>query len=114
MRLGAICERTDCRRSIPVYRPFQREGAAGACGGFTQPWRCDPLPNHQQSAGHPEAIPILATDLEPGGNLKRISFALPHRLVTANEVCVLRAVARLKQTNLQQIRERICATIRQN
>src|SRR3954470_6865904 len=67
-----------------------------------------------RAAGHPEAIPILAADFEPGGALNRASFALPHRVVTANEVCVRRAVARLKPAKLQQIRERVCATIRQN
>jgi len=67
-----------------------------------------------QAAGHPEAIPMLATDFEPGGILKRSSFALPHRLVTANEVCVRRAVARLKPAKLREIRERVCETIRQN
>ena len=67
-----------------------------------------------QATGHPEAIPILATDFEPGGGLSRASFALPHRLVTANEICVRRAVAKLKSVKLQEIREHVCATIRQN
>jgi len=67
-----------------------------------------------QAAGHPEAIPVLTADFEPGGGLPRASFALPHRLVTANEVCVLRAVGRLKPGKLQEIRERVCATIRQS
>jgi mRNA interferase MazF len=65
-----------------------------------------------QAVGHPEAIPILGTDFEPGGGLHRASFALPHRLVTANEVCVRRAVGRLNSDKLQQIRERVCVTIR--
>ena len=65
-----------------------------------------------QSAGHPEAIPILMTDFEPGGGLPRASFALPHRLVTANESCVRRATGRLKAAKLDYVRERVCATIR--
>ena len=67
-----------------------------------------------QAAGHPEAIPILGTDFEPGGGLRRASFALPHRLVTANEVCVRRTVGRLNTAKLHQIRERVCDTIRQS
>jgi mRNA interferase MazF len=67
-----------------------------------------------QTAGHPEAVPILGPDFEAGGALQRTSFALPHRVVTANEVCVRRAVAKLKLAKLQEIRERVCATIRQN
>jgi len=67
-----------------------------------------------QAAGHPEAIPILAVDFEPGGGLSRASFALPHRLVTANESCVRRAVGRLKPTKLNNVRERVCATICQS
>ena len=66
-----------------------------------------------QAAGHPEAISILGEDFEPGGVLSRPSFALPHRLVTANEICVRRVVAKLKTAKLQQIRERVCETIRQ-
>jgi mRNA interferase MazF len=67
-----------------------------------------------QTVGHPEAIPILSTGFEPGGGLRRASFALPHRLVTANEVCVRRSVGRLNVARLQQIRERVCATIQQS
>jgi mRNA interferase MazF len=66
-----------------------------------------------QSAGHPEANPIAATDFEPGGGLARTSFALPHRLVTANEVCIRRGVGKLKAAKLHEIRERVCETIRQ-
>lgn len=65
-----------------------------------------------QSAGHPEAVPISAGDFEPGGGLRRSSFALPHRLVTANEVCVRRAVGKLMSAKLNEIRERVCAAIR--
>ncbi|HZM04846.1 MAG TPA: type II toxin-antitoxin system PemK/MazF family toxin [Candidatus Saccharimonadales bacterium] len=67
-----------------------------------------------QAAGHPEAVPVLATDFEPGGGLLRASFALPHRLVTANESCVRRAVGRLQPAKLNQIRERVCAAICQS
>ena len=67
-----------------------------------------------QAAGNPEATPIEAADFEPGGTLPRASFALPHRDVTANEVCVRRAVGKLKSAKLQEIRERVCAVIRQS
>lgn len=67
-----------------------------------------------QAAGHPEAVPVLAADFEPGGTLRRVSFALPHRVVTANEVCVRRVVGKLKSAKLQEIRERVCAAIRQS
>lgn len=67
-----------------------------------------------QAAGHPEAVPILLGDFEAGGGLLRASFALPHRVVTANEVCVRRAVGRLKPDKLNHIRERVCAIIRQS
>jgi mRNA interferase MazF len=67
-----------------------------------------------QASGHPEAIPILAADFDPGGALRHASFALPHRVVTANEVCVRRAVGKLKSVKLQEIRERVCAAIRQS
>ena len=66
-----------------------------------------------QAAGHPEAVPILTGDFEPGGGLLRASFALPHRLVTANQSCVRRAVGRLKPAKLNHVRERVCAVIRQ-
>ena len=67
-----------------------------------------------QATGHPEAVPILQSDFEAGGALRRASFALPHRVVTANEVCVRRAVGKLKADKLNQIRERVCAIIRQS
>jgi mRNA interferase MazF len=38
-----------------------------------------------QGAGHPEAVPILSNDFDRGA-LPRDSFALPHRVVTANVV----------------------------
>lgn len=66
-----------------------------------------------QSVGQPATVPIAATDFAPGGTLPRPSFALPHRLVTAHESCVHRAVGRLAPTKLNEIRERVCAAIRQ-
>ena len=66
-----------------------------------------------QSAGHPEAIPLAIADFAPGGGLARASFVLPHRLVTANETCVRRAVGRLLPARLQVVRDRVCALIRQ-
>jgi len=56
-------------------------------------------------------VPILLTDFETGGGLRRASFALPHRVVTANEGCVRRAVGRLKPEKLTHVRERVCAII---
>lgn len=67
-----------------------------------------------QAAGHPEAVPILPADYEPGGQLPRASFALPHRVVTANDSCVRRKVGRLKPDKLNHLRERVCAVIRQS
>jgi mRNA interferase MazF len=66
-----------------------------------------------QSAGHPTAIAIQTADFDPGGALPRDSFALPHRVVTANESCVRRAVGRLSAAKLHQVREQVCAIIRQ-
>lgn len=66
-----------------------------------------------QPAGHPEAVPILATDFAAGG-LPRASFALPHRVVTANEACVRRAVGRLNAHKLKTLRESVCAIIQQS
>ncbi|HOF48204.1 MAG: type II toxin-antitoxin system PemK/MazF family toxin [Verrucomicrobia bacterium] len=59
-----------------------------------------------QAAGHSEAVPILLTDFETGGGLRRASFALPHRVVTANEGCVRRAVGRLKPEKLTHVQGR--------
>jgi len=65
------------------------------------------------SAGHPAAIAIQAADFGPGGTLPHDSFALPHRVVTANEACVRRPVGRLSPAKLNQVREQVCAVIRQ-
>jgi mRNA interferase MazF len=66
-----------------------------------------------QSVSHPESVPILSGDFQPGGVLPRDSFALPHRVVTANEVCVRRVVGTLSVAKLREIRERVCAVIRE-
>jgi mRNA interferase MazF len=66
-----------------------------------------------RAAGHPEALPLLPADFELGGALRLASFLLPHRLVTANEVCVRRTVGHLKPAKLREIRERVCALILQ-
>jgi mRNA interferase MazF len=67
-----------------------------------------------QATGHPEAVPIVMAGFDQGPGLSHGSFALPHRLVTANESCVRRAVGRLKSATLDDVRERVCATIRQS
>ena len=64
-----------------------------------------------QAAGHPEAVPLVTGDFD-AGELPRASYALPHRVVTANEVCVRRVVGRLKADKLNHIRERVCSIIR--
>ena len=67
-----------------------------------------------QPSGHPEAIALRLFDFEPGGTLPHDSFALPHRVVTAHESCVRRVVGKLLPGKLQQIRERVCAIIRES
>ena len=64
------------------------------------------------SAGHPAAIAIQAADFGPGGTLPHDSFALSHRVVTANESCVRRSVGRVSSAKLNQVREQVCAVIR--
>jgi mRNA interferase MazF len=65
-----------------------------------------------QAGSHAEAIPVRVADFEPGGVLPLDSYALPHRVVTAHESCVLRVAGRLRPTKLQEVRERVCAVIR--
>ena len=65
-----------------------------------------------QAGSHAEAVPVSMTDFMPGGALPLDSYALPHRVVTAHESCVLRRSGRLKPAKLQEIRERVCAVIR--
>jgi mRNA interferase MazF len=65
-----------------------------------------------QIGSHPSAIQIVPFDFE-SGSLSRTSFVLPRRIVTANESCVRRAVGRLKAAKLSEVREAVCAVIRQ-
>ena len=65
-----------------------------------------------QIGAHPVSVQIHPEDFDNGG-LVRSSFALPHRIVTANESCVRRSVGRLKRTKLSEVREADCAIIRQ-
>ncbi len=67
-----------------------------------------------QAGGHPVAISIRTTDCLAGGSLQRDSFALPHRVVTANESCILRTVGRISPVKLRQVREQVCAIIQGN
>lgn len=43
--------------------------------------------------------------------LPRDSYALPHRLVTANESCVRRKTGHLQDAKLREIRDRVCAFV---
>lgn len=65
-----------------------------------------------QAGSHADAVPVNMTDFVPGAALPLDSYALPHRVVTAHESCVLRRAGRLKPTKLQEVRERVCAVIR--
>ena len=65
-----------------------------------------------QGSGHPEAIPVVDSDFEAGVGLPRASFALPHRIVTANAVCVRRIAGHLKPGKLAEIQDRVCAIIK--
>lgn len=65
-----------------------------------------------QAWSHAEAISVRQTDFEPGRVLPLDSYALPHRMVTAHESCVLRVAGRLKPMKLEEVRERVCAVIR--
>ena len=64
-----------------------------------------------QIGGHPSTVQLLPSDFKLGG-FARTSFALPHRIVTANESCVRRSVGRLKAAKLSEVREFVCAVIR--
>lgn len=64
-----------------------------------------------QVGSHAEAVPVGMTDFVPGGALPLDSYALPHRVVTAHESCMLRRAGRLKPAKLQEVRERVCAVI---
>ncbi|MBL9179464.1 MAG: type II toxin-antitoxin system PemK/MazF family toxin [Verrucomicrobiaceae bacterium] len=66
-----------------------------------------------QPGSHAQAVPVRMTDFMPGGGLPLDSYALPHRVVTAHESCVRRRAGCLQQAKLEEIRERVCAVIRQ-
>ncbi len=51
-------------------------------------------------------------DFVSRGTLPLDSYALPHRVVTVHESCVLRRAGRLKPTKFQEVRERVHAVIR--
>ena len=65
-----------------------------------------------QAGTHAAGVPIAPSDFELGGGLPLASFALPHRIVTAHESCVLRRAGRLKAVKLEAIRESVCAVVR--
>lgn len=113
MRHGAICKRR-CRRSaISIHGPLKRKSPASLVLATSTRGDVILCQITSQAAGHPEAVPILATDFEPGGVLRQASFALPHRLATANEIIIRRVAGRLKADKLNHLRERVCAVIRQ-
>jgi len=64
-----------------------------------------------KAGGHPEAVALKTTDFVGPERLPRESYALPHRLVTANESCVRRTAGRLQDAKLQEIRERVCVFV---
>jgi mRNA interferase MazF len=64
-----------------------------------------------KAGGHPEAVEIKTDDFVGSDRLPRDSYALPHRLVTANESCVRRTAGRLQDAKLREIRERVCAFV---
>ena len=61
--------------------------------------------------GHPEAVAVKMTDFASAEKLPRDSFALPHRLVTANESCVRRKAGHLRDAKLREIRDQVCAFV---
>ena len=66
-----------------------------------------------QPGSHLNAVPIDANDFVAGGKLPLASYALPHRVVTANETCVQRRVGSVRTAKLQQIKDSVCAVIQQ-
>ena len=64
-----------------------------------------------KAGSHPEAIAIKTTDFVGPVRLPRDSYALPHRLVTANESRVRRTAGCLHNEKLHEIRERVCAFV---
>jgi mRNA interferase MazF len=65
-----------------------------------------------QPLGHLQAVSIRASDFVGPDRLLRDSFALPHRLVTANASCVRRSAGVVQLSKLEEIRERVCAMVR--
>jgi mRNA interferase MazF len=64
-----------------------------------------------KDTGHPEAVAVMMTDFAGAEKLPRDSYALPHRLVTANESCVRRKAGHLLDAKLREIRDRVCAFV---
>ena len=64
-----------------------------------------------QHGSHAEVVSVRKSDFVPGGALPQDSYALPHRVVTAHESCVLRRAGRLNTVKLNEIRDRVCALI---
>ena len=65
-----------------------------------------------QAGSHAKVVPVLKSDFMPGAVLPHDSYALPHRVVTAHESCVLRRAGRLNSAKLNEVREGVCAVIR--
>jgi len=65
-----------------------------------------------KGTGHPEAVEVKMSDFAGADQLPRDSFALPHRLVTANESCVRRKAGHLQDAKLREIRDRVCTFVR--
>src|SRR5579863_3872816 len=66
-----------------------------------------------QAGSHSTSMALHPDEFE-SGSLPRSSFVLPHRIVTANDSCVRRSVGTLKAAKLSEIREAVCAVIRQH
>lgn len=64
-----------------------------------------------KDAGHPEAVAVRMSDFAGTEQLPHDRFALPHRLVTANESCVRRKAGPLQVAKLRAIRDRVCAFV---
>lgn len=65
-----------------------------------------------QAGTHPDAIAIERESFQPDGALSRLSFVLPHRLVTAHGSLVLRRVGALTADAFGRIVNQVCDTIR--
>lgn len=65
-----------------------------------------------QAGAHHETVAIRQNDFNTPGKLPLDSYALPHRVVTANESCVLRCAGQLRPSKLNEVRDRVCAKIR--